>query len=653
MPESSLKLLFSPIQVGKLTLRNRIVFLPHSHNYPVDELPGEREADYFAERSKGGVGLIIYGTQYVHSSGCSPWVNASDPRVVERYKRITDMVHQHGALITAQLMHRGSNQSVSEISLEWRMPYGSSSRFVDNTMAREMDYDDIQRAIEAYQLTARHVMEGGFDGVQVRMNAGLTDEFTSPEFNLRKDEYGGSIENRCRFSLEVVRAVREVLGSDRIMDVRISVDQVEPGGYGVEVGQEIARIMAGSGKIDFITTAIGGPGTGSRGLYIQGPYPLPQGYGVYAAEAIKRVVDLPVVAQGRVNDPVLAEEILSNGQGDLIGMARGLIADAEFPNKAREGRLDDIRKCIGYHEVCQGRNLRHWPITCVHNPAAGREKELGMGTLRPAPVNKKVMVVGGGPAGLKLAEVAALRGHQVSLYDNCNELGGQNNLAKRLPHREHLEEITAHVAGQLQTLGVEIHLGVEVTPEMVHASGADAVVMATGSLPLVPSIPGANQENVITYWDVARDQGAKGGTILIFDPQGYWPGAGAAELLAGQGKTVHIVTPHITVGAGIHPLTLLLWQRRVQGKDIIRTTEATLKAISGNTITLSSTAEGHQEWTIEGVDTVVLACGAIPNDTLYKRLKGKVKDLHIVGDCEAPLKIERGIYSAELLGRAL
>ncbi len=654
MAESSLKLLFSPIQVGKLTLRNRIVFLPHSHNYPLEELPGEREADYFAERAKGGVGLIIYGTQYVHRTGCSPWVNASDPRVVERYKRITDMVHQHGAYITAQLMHGGSRHSASEVSLEWRMPYGPSSRFGDGTMSREMDHDDIQRAIEAYRLVARHIKVGGFDGVQIRMNSGLTEEFVSSESNQRSDEYGGPLENRCRFSLDIVTAVRDVLGPDKIMDVRINADQVDPEGYGVEVGQEIARIMAASGKIDFITTAIGGPGTrSSRGIYIQGPYPLPQGYGVYAAEAIKKVVDIPVVAQGRVNDPIQAEEILSKGQGDLIGMARGLIADAEFPNKAREGRLNDIRKCIGYHEVCQGRNLRQRPITCVHNPAAGREKELGMGTLRPALVKKKVMVVGGGPAGLKLAEVAALRGHQVTLYEKGDELGGQNNLAKRLPHREHLEEITAHVAGQLQKLGVEIHLGVEVTPEMVQASGADAVVVATGSLPLIPSIPGAEQENVVTYWDVARDQGAKGDTILIYDPQGYWPGASAVELLADQGKKVHIVTPNTTVGADIHPLTLLLWQQRINGKGISRTTEATVKSISSNTVTLSSTAEGNQEWTIEGVDTVVLACGAIPNDTLYKRLKGKVKDLHIVGDCEAPLKIERGIYSAELLGRAL
>ena len=649
MTSSSLKLLFSPIQIGKLTLRNRIVFLPHSHNYPVEALPGEREAYYFAERAKGGVGLIIYGTQYVHNTGCTAWVNASDPRVVERYKRITDMVHQHGAHICAQLMHRGSYHGVSEEGLDWRMPYGPSSRAFDGTIVREMDHDDIQRATEAYQLAARHIKEGGFDGIEVRMNAGLIEEYASPKSNARDDDYGGTVEKRCKFARDMVQAVRDELGPDLIMDVRIAGDQVDPGGYGLEEGQEIARIMAGTGNINFINTAIGSAG----GLDIQGPYPLPQGYAVYAAEAIKKVVDVPVVAQGRVNDPIQAEQILAAGQGDLIGMARGLIADAEFPNKAREGRLDDIRKCIGYHEVCQGRNLRRRPITCVHNPAAGREKELGIGTLKPASVKKKVMVIGGGPAGLKLAEVAARRGHQVTIYDKGEELGGQNNLAKRLPHREHLDEITSHVAHQLEELGVEIRLGTEVTPEMAQEVGADAVVVATGSLPMIPSFPGVDQDNVITYWDVARDQGAKGDSILIYDPQGFWAGAGAAEMFADQGKKVHVVTPHTSVGADIHPLTLLLWKRRVEGKGITQTTEATVKAISGNTVTLSSTREKDQDWTIDGVDTVVLTCGATPNDALYRSLKGKVKDLHMVGDCEAPLKIERGIYSAELLGRSL
>ncbi len=646
-------LLFSPIQVGKYTLKNRIVFLPHSHNYPELALPGDREPEYFADRAKGGVALIIYGCQYVASTGSPAQANASDPRVVELYKRVTDVVHEHGAYITAQLMHHGSSVGNSDEGLDWLMPYGASTGSQGGTISREMDYDEIQRVIEAYRVAARNVKEGGFDGIQVRLNAGLTGEFTSAFYNKRTDQYGGSVENRLRFGLEIIDAVRDEIGPDLMMDVRHSVEESVEGGYGIEEGQEIARLVAATGKIDFITTAIGIAGTTMGVIYLTGPQPLPVGYGVEAAAAIKQAVDIPVVAQGRINDPVQAEEVLAKKQGDLIGMCRGLIADPEFPNKAREGRLDDIRKCIAYHEVCQGRNAKRRQITCVYNPAAGRERELGIGTLKPAAVKKKVMVVGGGPAGLKAAEVAARRGHQVTLYEMSDRLGGQINLAVRLPNRDYMGEITAHSVHQIEKLGVEIRLGVEITPEMVLAMAPDAVVVATGAVPLVPDIPGMDQENVVTYWDVAREQGVKGDSVLIYDPEGYWPGAGIAELLASQGKKVHIVTPNPMVGANIQHYTRLLWQQRVEGKGVTQTTDAEVKAISGKTVTLSSPHWNGREWTVDEVDTVVLACGGSPKDSLYKELTGKVGELRLVGDCEAPMRLERSIYAAELVGRAI
>ena len=653
MTESSLKLLFSPIQVGKITLRNRIVFLPHSNMFPLEQLPGEREVYYFGERAKGGVGLIIFAAQLVHPAGGISMINATNPKVVEGYKRITDKVHEHGAYMSAQLMHRGSFHTHTKADLEWRIPYGPSKRYWDGTITREMDHDDIRRSIEAYRLAAKHVKEGGFDGIEIRMNYGLPEEFVSTWSNQRTDEYGGTLENRMRFVGEVIDGVREEIGPDLIMDVRICADQVVPEGFGIEQGQEIARILAGTGKIDFINTSVGGRQWGIASAYVQGPYPFPLGFGADAAGAIKKAVDIPVIAQGRVNDPIQAEQILAAGQGDLIGMARGLIADPEFPNKAREGRLDDIRKCFAYHEVCQGRNAEYQPITCVHNPAAGREKDLGIGTIKPATVKKKVMVVGGGPAGLKMAEVAARRGHQVALYDKAEQLGGQINLATRLPYREHLGEVTSHLIHQVEKLGVEIRTGVDVTPEKIAAAAPDAVVVATGGLPFIPSIPGVDQDNVVTYWDVARDQGVRGDSILIYDLEGFWSAPAIAELLAGQGKKVHIVTPNKFVGTDIFPLTLMLWEQRVEGKGINRTIDAEVKAISGNTVTIFNPSWESQEQTIEGVDTVVLACGATPNDSLYKGLHGKVRELLMVGDCDAPLRVERGIYSAELLARAL
>ena len=395
-------------------------------------------------------------------------MDATNPKVVERYKRIADKVHQHGAHVAAQLVHAGGGgwgigEPKGLTGLNWVLNYSASARFTggeDSTIIREMSRDDIQRAIEGYVKAAKNVVAAGFDGIEIRMNDSLGYEFTSALTNRRTDEYGGTLERRLRFVLDVIHGVREEVGPDFLLDPRILVDEIKPGGYGLEEGQEIARILAATGELDFLNTGIGVGTVHEK----QGPYPTPLGYGVYAAAAIKKVADLPVVAHGRINDPVQAEAILAEGKADLIGMARGLIADPEFANKAREGRIDDIRKCIGYDDVCHDQSHRASPITCIHNPAAGREKQLGIGTLRQARRKKKVLVAGGGPAGLKVAEVAARRGHQVTLYEKGKELGGQINLAIRLPFRDHLGEISSHLSNQLEKLGVDIRKGVEVTP---------------------------------------------------------------------------------------------------------------------------------------------------------------------------------------------
>ena len=664
MSDSPLKLLFSPIQVGKLTLRNRIVFLPHYNRFAVGRLPVEMDVQYFGERAKGGAGLIICGFganvcgDFAHHIG-GAFMDATNPKVVERYKRIADKVHQHGAHVSAQLVHAGGGgwgigEPKGLTGLNWVLNYSASARFAggeDATIIREMSRDDIQRAIEGYVKAARHVVAAGFDGIEIRMNDSLGYEFTSALTNRRTDEYGGTLEKRLRFVLDVIHGVREEVGPDVLLDPRVLVDEIIPGGYGLEEGQEIARILAATGELDFLNTGIGVGTVHEK----QGPYPTPLGYGVYAAAAIKKVADIPVVAHGRINDPVQAEAILAEGKADLIGMARGLIADPEFANKAREGRIDDIRKCIGYDDVCHDQAHRASPITCIHNPSAGREKQLGIGTLRQARRKKKVLVVGGGPAGLKVAEVAARRGHQVTLYDKGEELGGQINLAIRLPFRDHLGEIPSYLSNQLEKLGVDIKKRVEVTPEMVVAANPDVVVVATGSVPFIPDIPGVHQDNVVTYRDVARDGGVNGQSVLIYDRVGHWAAGSIVELLAGQGKKVHIVTPHRNVLSQIAETnaTLRFWEQRIAGKDIVRITDHNVRVIRNGTVTLTNSLDTGEERTVEGIDTVVLACGGTPDDTLYHALKDKSKALKMVGDCEVPLRIETATYFAELLGRAL
>jgi 2,4-dienoyl-CoA reductase-like NADH-dependent reductase (Old Yellow Enzyme family)/thioredoxin reductase len=650
MSDSPFKLLFTPIQVGKLTLRNRIVFLPHSNHFAFDGFPRERAIHYFTERAKGGVGLIIcrfqdiYDGHFLHHISGGAFIDATNPRIVEQYKRIADKVHEHGAHVMAQLAHVGSSpHGVSKFGLDWVTPQQIAT----------MSHGHIKRAIEGYVQAARRVVAAGFDGIEIRLHGHLGGEFTSPLTNKRTDEYGGTVENRLRFGLEVIHAVRQEVGPDLLMGARICVDEATPRGYGVEGGQEIARIIAATGQVDLLSATFGSTLDSSSDHLNAAPYPLPPGYAVDAAAELKKVVGIPVIAAGRIIDPIQAEAILAEGKADLIGMARGLFADPEFPNKAREGRTDDIRKCLGYHDVCHGNREGGGPITCVWNPSMGREKQLGIGTLRQARRKKKVLVVGGGPAGLKVAEVAARRGHQVTLYDKGEELGGQINLAIRLPFRDHLGEISSHLSNQLEKLGVDIKKRVEVTPEMVMAANPDVLVVATGSIPFIPDIPGVHQDNVVTYWDVARDGGVKGQSVLIYDGVGHWAAGSIVELLAGQGKRVHMVTPHRTILSLTSYETRYLWEQRIAGKDIVRITEHNVRAIRDGTVTLANSLDTGEERIIEGIDTVVLAYGGTPNDTLYQALKDKLKAVRMVGDCEVPLRIERVMYSAELLGRAL
>lgn len=442
MPSPPLRLLFSRLKVGHITLRNRFVFLPHSNNFAIGELPSDRERFYFAERAKGGVGLIIYGSQPVDGQRGAMRTNLKHQGIVPRYQLLSDEVHKHGCYIVAQLIHEGHSAKHSETGLEWRAPMSASTQPRGKVVAGEMGREDIQRAIDDYCRGAGKVKAGGMDGVEIRGRS-LPGDFLSSAYNHRQDEYGGSLDNRLRFYLELIKAVRTEVGPNLIVGVRLTLDEMAKPGYDLEEGVEIARRVVATGQIDYVNTAIGPNDEFSA--HIQGPMPLPRGYAVDASRAVKEAVKVPVIAHGGINDPFQAEQILAAGQGDLIGMARGLIADPEFPNKAHEGRLKDIRKCPGYHEVCQGRNEKYLPITCVQNPSAGREQTLGMGTLKPAAVTKQVMVVGGGPAGLKVAEVAARRGHQVTLYEKEKELGGQINLAQKPPFRESVGEISQHL----------------------------------------------------------------------------------------------------------------------------------------------------------------------------------------------------------------
>jgi len=647
------KYLFSPIKIGPVTIRNRIYFGPHGTMFAdKNHILDERYIEYLRARAKGGVGLIIAGMMNVmfncrHLLGIQ---EIYDEKSVPMLRRMAEAVHEEGAKVFVQIAHKGRETDIEITRLpSWAPSPIHSSTF--RNVPKEMEVEDIKEVVKAFAKSAGFAKEAGLDGVEIHGASGyLVAQFMSPFTNKRTDEYGGSLENRLRFPLEVIDAIRETVGSDFVLGIRITGDDLIPGANTPDDMKQIAKILEATGKVDFIH--IGGPfyeAIFSIGVGMHVPLGL---YSPYAA-AFKEAVDLPIMNDFRINDPVQAEKILADGHGDMVGMIRALIADPELPNKAREGRLEEIRYCIGDGQGCFGRVFgKSKPMGCLQNAVVGFEKEIG--TLEPARSKKKVMVVGGGPAGMETARVARMRGHEVVLYEKEKELGGQVNIAVKAPYRAEFGGITRYLSKQMEILGVKVNLGLEVTPELVEREKPDAVVVATGSLPSKPPLPGAKQENVVSVWDVLQERVKIGEKVVVVDGgEAHWQGCSVAEYLAEKGKKVEIITSLLFIGMELATTgDLIPFYVRVQKKGVVFSPNTALKEISGNTVIVLN-IYANTERRIEGVDTVVLAMFNQANNQLYRSLKGKVKELHAVGDCVAPRRAIDAIYDGYTKGRIL
>lgn len=655
--------LFRPIQLGPVTIPNRLCWSGHAPLYAENNLPGERMAYYYAERAKGGAGLIVIGGSGVHESSnySSGFPIVSDERAIPGYRRIADMVHEHGTKIFSQADHYSMLPAIRE----YRGPLLGASGVHDllgPEIPKEMEIEDIDMVVEATGKAAQVVQAGGLDGIElVAAQGGFygMNQFLSPVFNKRTDEYGGSLENRCRFLVRLFETIRKVGGSSLCLGLKLVGDEFTPGGLGVAEIQEMAKYLAATGYLDYIHVCAG---SSYSAPVIVPEMSFPPGFAVHLAAAVREVVNIPVLAIKRINDPILAEKILADGQADMIAMARALIADPELPKKAREGRLEDIRQCTGVNQDCVGRVLRHGSVRCIQNPAAGEEKQLGVATLIPAQRRKKVIVVGGGPGGLKAAEIAARRGHEVHLYEKGGELGGQILSIIKVASRREFESIIRYLRIQVQKLGVKVHLRQEMSAGDILKEGTDAVVVATGAAPLktgytparpeVATLPGVTQDNVKTVFDVFADGGQIGPNVVVVDEFGEMEATMTAEYLADQGKMVEIVTRLPYVGMNIEPLSFDPQMERLVERKVVCTPFTLVKELAGKTLT---TAHVHTkaERRIENVDTVVLVMGKRTNDGLYFALKGKVPELHRVGDCVAPRKVTEAIYEGEMVAREL
>ena len=632
--KEELRPLFQPLTVGSVVMRNKLAMAPMVIPAAADGSVSRQSIDYWATMARGGVGLI-----FLAQCGVDPPVSGAGALHHDAYipglRMMTDAVHGHGAKIVVQLQHVGRYYFVPGTSIQPVAPSAIPSR-LPAPPPREMTTQECGDLIEKYARCAERAVKVGFDGVDVQAGQGyLLSTFLSPLTNKRTDQFGGDTpEERATLLVEIIRRIKERIGDKPILCVKLSVHDFMPGGQTVEDTKRMVPLLVDAGANMF----------NAWGAWHEAPVQstvasVPRGAYVYLAEAVKKVAKGAAVgAVNRINEPRLAARIIEENRADFVLVGRALRADPCFPNKAEEGRLDDIRMCIAcnrcldeYFSSLLG--IEHEPhagLPCSVNAELGREWE---NRTAPTDIPKKVLIVGGGPAGMEAARVAALRGHKVTLWEAKDRLGGTLIPASVAPYKDDIANLTAYLSTQIGKLGVEVELNKEAKPEAILKERADEVILAIGGVPIIPEIPSVERENVVTAIDVLTGKKEVGEKVAIIG--GSMVGCETAEYLASKGRKVTIIEmlPAIARDLGVTNRRALRTRVLAAGVEVLTSTEA--KAITESGVTVE---DAGQTRTIDA-DSVVLAVGFKPNTGLWEALKDKVPGLHLIGDAARPNKI--------------
>ncbi len=639
--------LFQPIEINGVQLKNRLVVPPMGTGFAADDgSVTERLITYHEARAGGGFSLItleITAVDGKEGKGSGHQLSIFDDHFIPGFKKLVDRVHNAGAKVGVQLYHPG--RVTVPVYIGGLKPVGPSPipDPIWRQETRELTIEDIERLVELFAQGARRAREAGFDHVELHGAHGyLISQFMSGYANKRTDEYGGDFEKFIRFPVEIVRRIRQLVGPDFPVFFRISGDELVPMGRTVAESIEVARRLVQEG-VNVIDVSIG---VMESSAVTSAPPDMEQGFNAGMAAAFKKALSVPIIAVGRINEPDIAEEIIKSGKADLVAIGRQSLTDPEWPNKIAEGRKQDIVKCISCNEGCiEGIAIWMRPmITCVQNLALGKEAEYAS---PHATKCKKVLVAGGGPAGLEAARTAALWGHQVILYEKDKALGGQINIADIPPKKDIYKEVISSRAKAVKELGVEVHTGEELTPELVKQISPDVLIIATGSKPLVPKIPGIDRKNVITAAEALK--GAKVGDNLVVVGGGL-VGCETADYLAQQGKEVTIVEMLRHTARDIGPAARYFLRRRMKEKGIKILTSTTVEEIADNGV-IVKTGESSQR--LGPVDTVVLATGAESFNQLEPKVKDMVSEVYVIGDAAKPGKIMAAVEQAADLARKL
>lgn len=652
MPE--FQYLFTPLKIGNMTIKNRIIFGPHVTNHWPDQRPDDDTTAYYEERAKGGVGMIITGAtpvdeeaDYHHFTQAALW---SD-EVIPGFSDITNAVHAHGAKFVIQLVHPGTHQNPDRDRAHHPAVSASSVPVTDKAwyVPKELERRDIYRIQDRYVSAAVRAKTAGADGVEVHFAHGyLISQFLAPIKNRRTDEYGGSLENRLRFGLETVRKVREAVGPDFVVGIRINNNDMFPGALETDEVVTMSKMIEAEGLIDYVNV--------SQGLLRSVHYMIPThypglepGYQAPFTSQIKAAVELPVFMVGRINDPSRADSLIAEGNADAVVMIRELVAEPMFAKLAQEDKIEDIRPCAYWNQGCFHRIAQGLRLECSINAGTGHERAYGVDSLVPASESKKILIIGGGPAGMEMARTGARRGHKTVIYERSDKLGGQVHQLIKLPQRSEIQNWLDWLDSQLHKAGATVKLGEEVNSSniqsVIEQEGADVVIIATGARPardgfsgmLAQPIPGWEQDHVLTYDDVLDGTKPIGERVLILDEQGERTAPGLAELMARQGKQVHVLTHWTALSDKLLGLANELpWVYGALDELGVKITpDSSIRSIAGKEVTCFNLFS-NREWT-EEVDNVVLVTMKYPNDDLYKQLADMDGvEVHRIGDAVTP-----------------
>jgi 2,4-dienoyl-CoA reductase-like NADH-dependent reductase (Old Yellow Enzyme family)/thioredoxin reductase len=673
---SSYPHLFSEWQIRNTTIANRVVFAPTCPTWVADPYEGvftDQAVAYYEERAKGGCGLIIIGGTIIHPSALYSSFNFPglwDDKQVDGLAKVAKAVHKHGCKLTCQLLHVGLRASAVpktdpayDFDATWYMVAPSQvppGEYPNAPVPKELEEHEIQEIFGWYETAARRAIAAGLDGVEFHMSHGyLPWQFLSPLYNHRQDGWGGSYENRLRFPVEAMTRIRAAIGDEPFLGYRINSTSFWPGDLELEDIKQIVGDLEQQCDIDFVDLS-----AGVHHSYIHTPMTYEDGWEREYTRAVKTVSTKPVLLVGRITKPEVAEELLASGDADAILLARQLFADAEWANKAREGQDEDIRRCVAAN-YCWRSVIHGGRVQCIYNPTVGREQAWGAGTLDHVDTSKRVLVVGGGPAGLEFARVAAARGHEIVLLEREEELGGHVRSFSKLPGRAPFYGVSLWLAGQAHKNGAEIRLATEVRPEsideVIAAEWPEHVVVATGARYLADGfqgqtaapLPGHETGNCVAWDDVALGRQTPTGNVLVIDDLQDAAAPLTACKLAEEEASVHLVTRWPMFGMETIPEVYFIWiQSRLYEAGVEMTTDHFVEQIDGSRVTLFNVYAPDRKLEVEA-DWIVMATGRRSENALYHALRERGVSVEAIGDAVAPRGTYEAVYEGHRAARKL